>query len=223
MPDITLVAFDLAGTTIQDDGKVVRAFTTALSEYGISVSPEQLNRVRGSSKRQAMLRFIPDGPDRAELAERVYAAFHESLARSYREEGAAAVAGATDTFAWLRARGIKVALNTGFDRDITEVLLSALGWQDGMVDAVVSGDEVKHGRPAPDLIQRTMDLTDTASPRNVASVGDTVLDLRAGQAASVRWNIAVLSGAHRREQLEKEPHTHLLPSIADLPGLWPPK
>lgn len=223
MPGITLVVFDLAGTTVQDDGQVPRAFTSALSAHGIPVSPEQVNRVRGSSKRQAMLRFIPEGPDRAQLAESVYAAFHQSLATAYRTEGVAPVPGARETFGWLRRHGIRVAFNTGFERDITDLLLVTLGWEHDVADAIVSGDEVKHGRPAPDLILRAMEMTDTTSPREVATVGDTVLDLRAGHAAGVRWNIGVLSGAHRREQLEGEPHTHLLPSIADLPGLWPSK
>jgi len=61
-------------------------------------------------------------------------------------------------------------------------------------------------------------VTDVA---RVAAVGDTVLDLQAGANAGVRWNIGVLSGAHTRGQLEAVPHTVLLPSVADLPSLWP--
>jgi hypothetical protein len=39
------------------------------------------------------------------------------------------------------------------------------------------------------------------------NVGDTVLDLQAGQNAGVPYNIGVLSEAHAREQLEREPDT----------------
>jgi phosphoglycolate phosphatase-like HAD superfamily hydrolase len=45
-----------------------------------------------------------------------------------------------------------------------------------------------------------------------------VLDLRAGHNAGVRYNIGVLSGAHKRDQLQREPHTHLLQSVAELPN-----
>ena len=31
--------------------------------------------------------------------------------------------------------------------------------------------------------------------------------------------VGVLSGAHKKEQLEKEPHTHLLASVAALPSV----
>jgi phosphonatase-like hydrolase len=122
-------------------------------------------------------------------------------------------------FAWLRGRGIRVALNTGFDRDTTRMLLAALGWEAGTVDVIVCGDEVPQGRPAPYLIFRCMEATGTISVGRVATVGDTALDLQAGHNAGVRFNVGVLTGAHGRDLLAAEPHTHLLASVADLPTL----
>jgi phosphonatase-like hydrolase len=113
-----------------------------------------------------------------------------------------------------------VALNTGFDRQMTGLLLGALGWADGLVDAVVCGDDVTRGRPAPYLIFRAMETTGASSVHRVANVGDTTLDLQAGHNAGVRWNIGVLSGAHDRKTLESVPHTHLLPSVAEVTRLW---
>ena len=43
-----------------------------------------------------------------------------------------------------------------------------------------------------------------------------MLDLQAGYNARVRWNVGVLSGAHQRERLVQEPHTHLIGSVSDL-------
>jgi phosphonatase-like hydrolase len=130
------------------------------------------------------------------------------------------VPGASDTFALLRGREVKVALNTGFDRDITELLVGALGWNQGVVDAVVCGDDVPRGRPAPYLIFRCMERTGASSVQRVAVVGDTMLDLQAGHNAGARWNIGVLSGAHSREQLERQPHTHLIESVARLQSVF---
>jgi len=75
---------------------------------------------------------------------------------------------------------------------------------------------------SPELI--VLDLAGTTRVtrvHRVASVGDTALDLQAGYNAGVRWNVGVLSGAHDRRALESVPHTHLLPSVAELPGLRP--
>jgi phosphonatase-like hydrolase len=212
-----LVIFDMAGTTVKGAGRVADAFVAALSEHGVEVTPEQLSGVRGSSKREAVLRLVPEG---AGLAEVVYASFREHLARLYRAGGVEPVDGAEATFRWLRRRGVGVALNTGFDREITGLLLSALNWEEGVVDAVVCGDDVARGRPAPDLIFGAMEAAGVTDARRVMNVGDTALDLEAGRRAGVRWNVGVLSGAHERRLLERAPHTHLLESVAGLPGLW---
>ena len=216
MDELKLVIFDMAGTTVKDKGQVADAFISTLAEHNITVTSEQLSGVRGSSKRQAVLNFIPAGPDRTRRAEMVYASFREHLAQRYSIEGVEPITGAARVFQWLREQGVRVALNTGFDRDITGLLLAALNWGEEIVDAVVCGDDVKQGRPAPYLIFHAMEATDTTSVRQVAHVGDTVLDLKAGHNAGTQWNIGVLSGAHDRQQLERAPHTHILQSITEL-------
>jgi phosphonatase-like hydrolase len=216
----SLVVFDLAGTTVRDQGQVPAAFTAALLEQGIDVTPEQIAGVRGSSKREAIRHFIPPGPDQARRAEEAYLSFQACLRRLFREEGVSPVSGAEATFGWLRARGVRIALNTGFDSVITGLLLFALRWPK-VADAVVCGDDVPRGRPAPDLILRAMELTGVKDPALVVNVGDTTLDLEAGSQAGVRFNVGVLSGAHDRGRLEKAPHTHLLADVGELPSLWP--
>ena len=220
MNKIQLVVCDLAGTTIRDSGQVTDAFTTALASHGLTVTPEQLNAIRGSSKRDAVRAFVPDGPHHVRQVEDVYTSFRRNLADRYRSRGVTAVPGVEDVFRWLRSHDVRVALNTGFDSDITELLLGALHWDLDTVDAVVCGDDVPEGRPAPHLIFRAMEACATNDAQQVANVGDTVLDLEAGHRAGVRWNIGVLSGAHGRRRLASAPHTHLLASIADLPDLW---
>ncbi|MEW6322652.1 MAG: phosphonatase-like hydrolase [Acidobacteriota bacterium] len=214
-----LVVLDMAGTTVRDDGQVPGAFREALAAAGVTVSDDAVAGVRGASKREAVAALLPDGPDRVARAAAVYADFHVRLADRF-AAGVSEVPGAAAAIRALRARGIRVAFGTGFDRDIATMLLAALGWTD-LADAVVCGDEVGAGRPAPDLIRRAMALTGMADPSAVAAAGDTVLDLRAGAAAGVGWNIGVLSGAHDRATLAREPHTHLVASVADLPALWP--
>src|SRR4029077_12881693 len=126
----------------------------------------------------------------------VYASFREHLAQRYQSDGARPVAGADTTFTSLRGRGVRLALNTGFDRETTAMLLDALGWGGKFFDAVVCGDDVAQGRPAPYLIFRAMELAGACNVHRVASVGDTALDLLAAHNAGVKWNVGVLSGAH---------------------------
>lgn len=195
-----LVVCDLVGTTVQDDGQVPAAFAVALRQHGLGITPEQLQAQRAAA---------------------VYATFHDALAAQLaRTDGVRAMPGAAAVFAWLRGQGVRVALNTGFDRGITDALLAALGWDQAVVDAVVCVDDVAQGRPAPDLIQCAMRRTGVLDPGAVANVGDTTLDLHAAHAAGVRWNLGVCSGAHPRALLAQAPHTQLLDSVADLRALW---
>lgn len=215
---IELVVCDMAGTTVRDAGQVPQAFTSALAAHGIAVTPQAINSLRGASKRLAILNLMPEGADRALLAERVYATFVEHLARVFNGT-VEPVPGAREMIDTLRQRGVRVALNTGFDRETTHLLLDALRWREGVVDAVVCGDEVAQGRPAPYMIFHCMEATGVADVRCVANVGDTVLDLQAGHNAGVALNIGVLSGAHGRDQMQVQPHTHVLNSVAELPEL----
>lgn len=219
---IELVVFDMAGTTVADGGQVPAAFTATLRRYGVDVDAGDLRAIRGASKREALRRLLPAGAGSDDRAAEAFEYFREELAARFAREGVRAIAGAEETFQWLRARGIRVALNTGFDRDTTRLLLAALDWTDGRVDAVVCGDDVARGRPAPDLILRAMEATGVRDANAVASAGDTVLDLQAGHHAGVRWNIGVLSGAHDRAALGAAPHTHLIASVAQVPDLWEP-
>lgn len=221
MRTVDLVVLDMAGTTVQDGGQVPDAFAAALAAYGVHVTTDEIKRVRGASKRQAIRELLQARGVRLELCDEVYATFREDLERRYAET-ARPMPHATDVMAWLRAGGIGVALNTGFDRMTTAALLKALGWSTGVADVVVCGDDVLQGRPAAAMILKCMELTGVADPGRVANVGDTVLDLRAGHRAGVRFNIGVLSGAHSRAALEAEPHTHLTESVAQLPDIIGP-
>ena len=209
----------MAGTTVKDSGEVARAFAAALADHGVEASAEQINAVRGASKREAIATLVAPkyGADAARV-EAVYGSFKNHLQRVFTRE-AGPVAGAPETFAWLRKHNIKLALNTGFDRDITGILLDALRWR-GIADAVICGDDVPQGRPAPYMIFRAMEATATVDVRHVLNIGDTVSDLQAARNAGVAVSVGVLSGAHRREQLLREPHTCLIDSIADLPKVW---
>jgi phosphonatase-like hydrolase len=222
--DIELVVFDVAGTTIRDGGQVAEAFRRTLLAQGIEMSDEDLRPWRGASKRQALRHFLErrSGAVTPEQLDEVYAHFCGQLKQQFEDKGVQPMDGVADTFAWLRNRGIRLALTTGFDRAVAELLLEAVGWDERTIDAVVCGDEVPQGRPAPYMIFHAMERTGVVSVRRVVNVGDTALDLESGRNAGVGGNIGVLSGAHTHERLRQAPHTHLLSSVAELPSLWTP-
>ena len=128
------------------------------------------------------------------------------------------VPGTEQTFRALKQAGIKVALNTGFDREVTQTILDRLGWSSSpLIDATVSSDEVPRGRPHPDMIQELMRRFGIDDPAKVAKVGDTPADLQEGKNAGCGLIVGVTEGTHTRAQLEPHPHTLLIDSVRDLP------
>jgi phosphoglycolate phosphatase-like HAD superfamily hydrolase len=69
------------------------------------------------------------------------------------------------------------------------------------------------------MIFRAMEASGVTSVREVVNVGDTPLDLQAGTNAGVRGVIGVLTGLHGKELLQRELHTHILASVAEIPEL----
>lgn len=224
MSTIELVVFDMAGTTIQDRGQVIDAFTKALHTNGIQVAPEELQKWRGASKREVLRFFIQrqfgtDDSGHVQRIEQAYADFRGLLESSYASEGVEVIPGAMATFAWLRDRNIKIALTTGFYRKVTDIILEAVGWKEGVIEASICSDDVAQGRPAPFMIYRAMEATGVIDARRVINVGDTTLDLQSGINAGAGAVVGVLSGSQTIEQLGRVKHTHIIASVADLPAL----
>lgn len=216
----TLVVFDIAGTTLDDGDAVGRCLRQALAGAGFDARPEQVNAVMGLPKPEAIRILMAgrDGP--GGLIDAIHADFVARMIRFYAEDPSVVeVPGTSRTFAILRSAGIRVALNTGFSRDITQTIIQRVDWS-RQIDASVCSDEVPRGRPHPDMIRRLMDELAIDDPRSVAKVGDTPVDLEEGTRAGCGWVIGVTRGTHSAEQLARFPHTDLIETVADLPGLF---
>jgi len=218
MTKVDLVVFDMIGTTVEASPRVPEAFKAAYEVADIALSAEDISSIRGKSKREAILELLERNDKAIDLAEPVYNAFRSYLVDCYRDGPVNAISGADDTFSWCHDHDIQVALTTGFDREVANLLIAHLGWDD-VVDVIVCNDDVNRGRPAPDLIMAAMERLQKIDVSRVASVGDTVSDLEAGANAGTGINVGVLSGAHKRQQLSSVPHTALIDSVAELPAL----
>ena len=225
LPAIRLVVLDVGGTIIEDRGDVPETLRSALANHGVKVTPAEISVWRGASKREIVRHFVEQqnttpGADREKLVTAIYQDFNARLGEIYRT--VPPIAGAEDAIRKLRQSGYLLATTTGFDREITIPIFGRLGWEKYFV-AVICSDDVAQGRPAPFMLFHAMESARVNSVAEVMAVGDTPLDLQAGTNAGLRAVVGVLSGASRAELLQREPHTHILQSVANLPALLPSK
>ncbi len=218
---IRLVVLDMAGTTVADDGAVEEAFQVALDAVGLTANslmadPEEyIRRTMGQSKITVFTELLGGDHHRAEQAN---LAFEEAFDQAVDRGEVSALPGAEHAFAVLRDAGMRLCLTTGFSPATRDRIMAALGWN-GSVDLTLSPADAGRGRPWPDMILTAVLKLHIDDVAEVAVVGDTTSDLLAGTRAGASLVIGVLSGAHDRSELGRAPHTHLIDSVADLPGL----
>jgi phosphoglycolate phosphatase len=222
---IRLIVLDVGGTILQDRGDVVEALRGAMARREIIVSAAEIGPWRGASKRAVIRHFVDQQSKQSDavrqtLAQEIYKDFVGQVNEAYKS--VPPISGAEETIRKLRENDYLVATTTGFDREIVMPIFRRLGWIKYFA-AIVASDDVAQGRPAPYMLFHAMETALVNSVAEVMAVGDTPLDLQAASNAGLRGMVGVLSGAGTAEQLHREPHTDIISSVADLPGLLGPK
>jgi phosphonatase-like hydrolase len=231
MSSIQLVVFDIAGTTVRDKGDVAEAFIAAFKDFGINVPVAEVKKVMGFRKMDAVVlllekfapgKFAPgkEGREDAdELADRIHTRFIQRMIEFYlSDETLAPLPHAETVFRALKKQGIKVALNTGFTRAITDTILHRLRWDDRspLIDQVICSDEVPRGRPYADMIDALIDDLGIDSPAHVLKVGDTEVDVEEGRNAACGKVVSVTTGAYTREQLKSYGPDFIIDDLREL-------
>ncbi|HVX31189.1 MAG TPA: HAD hydrolase-like protein, partial [Nitrolancea sp.] len=184
-----LLVTDFAGTTMRDDGTVLAAYRVALDAFQIPFSEDDLAARRGASKRAVFRELAArvHGPDAVnDVAEQALRRFEQALREQYETGEIAEIPGAARALDQLKRSGIKLALTTGFDRGLLDLLVSRLAWGT-LFDLTLASSDAPAGRPAPFLIYRAMIDLNVGDVRQVAVVGDTPLDLQSGTNAQAGW------------------------------------
>jgi phosphonatase-like hydrolase len=211
-PELELAVLDMAGTTVNENGCVERAFVAGVQHVGGGTPDAQaLHAMRGRSKKDVFAALLPTAQQAAEA----HAEFVRYLLGAVDSGQLQACAGAEDTLRTLRADGVRVCLITGFDAEVQGALMEHLGWT-SLVDLALSPGGRIRGRPAPDLIFEAMLQLQPTGVQSVLVAGDTTNDLLSGYRAGVGTLVGVLGGAHSRAELASAPHTHLADGIGQL-------
>jgi len=219
--NVEMVAFDVAGTVLNDDGLVISAFKNAFEATQPDLWPthgEQWTQYAIDTMGQSKIHVFTELLGDAEKAHRANVAFEESYISQVAEVGAVPIAGAEDVFKYLRSKGVAIALTTGFSRSTLDTLLIELGWKD-LIDISVTPGEAGRGRPHPDMLQKAATTLGITNPASVIVLGDTAADMQAAISFGAGQVIGVLTGAHDEHRLHDAGATSVINSVDDLKSL----
>lgn len=222
VPPVPVVCCGLIGITVDDRGILERAFTEAFATQGIvpgttayAHSMVRVHQSWGQSAVDVFRSLFPDAPGRAEAAS---LAFDRSYRSSVDRSGLAPMPGAEQAISEIRAGGARVCLVTGLSRSLLGLVLETLGWWPH-IDIALSPDDVPRGCPWPDLMLTAMLQIGVTDVRDAVCADGTESGILCGKRAGAGIVAGILTGGHTAGRLQGAGATHLLDSIADLPGL----
>jgi HAD superfamily hydrolase (TIGR01509 family) len=182
MPLAAQVVFDLDGVIVDSEPTHERATDEYLAGLGAAVDQRLRDDMMGRRVREltdAIAALLGRRPDEV-LAERE-AVFWRLLEEG---EGLEPMPGLHRAIARLTDAGLPLAVATSATRAYVEHVLERLGVR-AAFKAVVSGEDVVHGKPDPEVYLRAAALLG-ADPTDCAAIEDTFYGVRAARAAGMR-------------------------------------
>lgn len=233
MNQFKLAIFDMAGTTVRDEREVESCIYEAALITGLQTTWSRVHEMNGIAKKLVFETLWKEAigkehPDYLAKVEESYATFREILEEHYLTQPVLPTEGAIETINWLRSKGVKIALNTGFYREVANIILGRLGWDQGLderymgsegsfIDLSVTPSETGgKGRPHPDMIHYAMKMLDVERPVEVIKIGDAPVDILEGKSAGCLLTLGLTNGCHSRGELEAVIPDGLLDSLHEL-------
>jgi len=202
------VLWDMDGTLIDSGEYHWLTWRETLAELGVTLTREDFNGWFGSRNDRILSRYFP-GIGAAEM-QRIGALKEARYRDLVRRDGVVLLPGISDWLTRLRLAGWRQAVASSAPPANIDVLVDVLGLHDTF-QAIVSAEEVAHGKPAPDVFLRAAEKVGVAPARCVV-VEDAAIGVEAGKRGGMRT--IGIEGGHSHGPLPADVVTR---SMADLP------
>ena len=218
---LKLMVCDMAGTVVNEQGIVYDTLYDVINSNKMPVTNEEIKENYGKSKYEVLDSFLVKHCGIYEYnnkRRKLHLDFNNQLKERYFFESnniSLIHKNVPILFNKLRNNNIKVALNTGYSKDIQELIINKLGLND-YIDDYISSDLVPAGRPKPYMIKKLMTNLDIKNANHVLKVGDTPMDILEGKNARCGYVVGVLSGNSSIPELNLFKPNDILNNIIEL-------
>lgn len=189
---IRAVIFDLDGCLVDSETMSLEILAQEMTAEGVPSTPDDLRRRFLGVSIQAIVAHVAQAADRVVLPDFVQR-FEDRLLGRYKAE-LRLIPGATDLLDALRARGIATAIATGGSIRRLRATLQVSGLADGFGDLAFSADQVRRGKPAPDLFLLAAEGLEV-EPAACAVVEDSPHGIAGARAAGMQA-VGFVGGSH---------------------------
>ena len=213
-----LLISDMAGTTIQEKNIVYNSLFNTIKMIKPNILKVEISKFTGHNKIDVIKHFVTeekmDSPNT--VIRNLNSEFNYFLKKEYMNNSSVKLIkpDLPEYFNMLRYNGVKVALNTGYNMDIQNLLIDKLNMFD-FIDDYISSEEVTKGRPYPYMVHELMERNNIDNVSEVIKVGDTIADIREGKNAGCD-TVGVLSGADTLIMLKKERPSFVVNDITNI-------
>jgi phosphoglycolate phosphatase len=207
---IRFIVFDWDGTLMDSEAQIVHCLHASMADLSLEpLADETVRNVIGLGLREAIDMLVPGRDD----------AFHRAFVEAYRKhwfahEESSLFAGAREALDLIRGHGLKLGIATGKARRGLHRVLAQTGL-DNCFDATRCADET-HSKPHPQMLLELMHELGVA-PHQTIMVGDTEYDMEMATNAGA-GKVAVRSGVHSEERLNRHDPLVCLDRVTELPG-----
>ena len=209
---------DMAGTTIQEKGIVYNSLFNTIKLIKSDLLRSDISKFSGYNKNEVIKYFVDkqkmSSPD--VVLNNLKSEFNYYIKKEYINNNSVKLMDKNlpSFFNLLRDQDIKICLNTGYNKNIQNLLIDKLGLLD-CIDDYISSEEVDRGRPYPYMIERLITRNNIDDPQEVIKIGDTIIDIKEGKNAGCK-TVGVLSGSGSKEELKKSNPDFIINNIMDL-------
>lgn len=215
--NVAAVIFDLDGTLIDSIDIYFRIVEDALKRLDLPpVSRSKILAAAESEDFKWELVLPQEVLDRKEnIIDQAWAVINEIAPQMFADD-LDIIQGADATLNMISAKGLRIGLVTSTQAHYLETKMLPLKnvGVDTLIEAIITSDDVKQRKPAPDPLNACAQQLDIKSA-DCVYVGDTTTDMQAGKAAGMR-TVGVLTGFDDYDALNEEQPDAIIDSIRDL-------
>lgn len=158
MTMIHAIIFDMDGVLIDSQPMHYLGDQQTLAAHGVHVPVEEMTAYAGTTNQLRFELFKERYHLEADTADLIRQR-EETMIRLVRESDAVPTAGSVDLLKSIKAAGLKTAVASSSSYQFIYAVLEKLGIV-SYFDLIFSGEDVKNGKPAPDVFLETCDKLD---------------------------------------------------------------